>query len=321
MHGFSPGYSTNCSGTPAQASPYMYPTAWKATTLIQSIPNGSNTPNSTQHGMEMFRFDLNWHRTDTFLGPLTITSLHRGSRLVFISSSHDKILKCSWTNLSMVGVNRPDWFLDDRGGGVIDDQYLGKEHVYYQGQPRLVRKWRKNGIANQVFTVSVDEYNETHYPLIINIPGEGGVMDILKTWSNHEPLDLDDLAPFLLDETYEGQGGSCPFSHSSRPGSDPSHSVPSALDLDPNAFRTVIWTGSPYASNSTPTPAPPSPSPPPGSYQCTTCEHVYDAARDGLGVPFEELPDTWTCPVCGAPKSAYNKTVGGLWVHVEPLTE
>ena len=33
------------------------------------------------------------------------------------------------------------------------------------------------------------------------------------------------------------------------------------------------------------------------TYTCTVCGHVYNAANDGAGVPFEKLPDSWTCPV------------------------
>ena len=44
------------------------------------------------------------------------------------------------------------------------------------------------------------------------------------------------------------------------------------------------------------------------AYTCSVCGHSYNAATDGGGVPFEKLPDTWTCPVCGAPKSSYKPT-------------
>lgn len=40
-------------------------------------------------------------------------------------------------------------------------------------------------------------------------------------------------------------------------------------------------------------------------YKCSVCSHIYDAAEDGNGAAFEDLPDTWKCPVCGAPKAAY----------------
>jgi len=42
---------------------------------------------------------------------------------------------------------------------------------------------------------------------------------------------------------------------------------------------------------------------------CSVCAHVYNAEQDGAGVVFEELPKDWICPVCGQPKSAYNKQV------------
>ena len=48
-------------------------------------------------------------------------------------------------------------------------------------------------------------------------------------------------------------------------------------------------------------------------YECTVCGYVYDPELgdpDGdikPGTPFEELPDTWTCPVCGAAKSEFER--------------
>jgi rubredoxin len=48
-------------------------------------------------------------------------------------------------------------------------------------------------------------------------------------------------------------------------------------------------------------------------YECTVCGYIYDPAvgdPDGSilpGTPFESLPDTWVCPVCGAAKSEFKK--------------
>lgn len=39
-----------------------------------------------------------------------------------------------------------------------------------------------------------------------------------------------------------------------------------------------------------------------GRYVCKICGYVYDG-----DVPFEQLPEDWTCPVCGAPKSQFVK--------------
>ena len=37
-------------------------------------------------------------------------------------------------------------------------------------------------------------------------------------------------------------------------------------------------------------------------YVCKLCGYVYDGET-----PFEQLPDDWRCPVCGAPKSQFEK--------------
>lgn len=44
-------------------------------------------------------------------------------------------------------------------------------------------------------------------------------------------------------------------------------------------------------------------------YQCKVCGHKYDSQEDGGGVAFEDLADDWVCPLCGAPKSAYEPMV------------
>ena len=47
-------------------------------------------------------------------------------------------------------------------------------------------------------------------------------------------------------------------------------------------------------------------------YTCNICGYVYDPAVGdpgndiAAGTPFEKLPDSWTCPVCGASKSDFS---------------
>ncbi|MBD1912444.1 MULTISPECIES: rubredoxin [unclassified Leptolyngbya] len=47
-------------------------------------------------------------------------------------------------------------------------------------------------------------------------------------------------------------------------------------------------------------------------YECTACGYVYEPAKGdslskvAVGVPFEELADTWRCPVCGARKNRFS---------------
>jgi rubredoxin len=48
-------------------------------------------------------------------------------------------------------------------------------------------------------------------------------------------------------------------------------------------------------------------------YKCTICEYVYDPEKGDLdsgikpGTSFEELPDDWVYPICGANKSVFEK--------------
>ncbi len=46
-------------------------------------------------------------------------------------------------------------------------------------------------------------------------------------------------------------------------------------------------------------------------YKCSVCGYVYDPMQgdpdNGIpaGTAFENLPDTWNCPVCGATKDMF----------------
>ncbi len=48
-------------------------------------------------------------------------------------------------------------------------------------------------------------------------------------------------------------------------------------------------------------------------YRCTVCGYIYDPEKgdpdSGIkaGTPFEELPDDWVCPICGATKDQFVK--------------
>jgi len=49
------------------------------------------------------------------------------------------------------------------------------------------------------------------------------------------------------------------------------------------------------------------------SYRCVVCGYVYDPEKGdpeaGIepGTKFEELPDDWVCPLCGATKDQFEK--------------
>ena len=46
-------------------------------------------------------------------------------------------------------------------------------------------------------------------------------------------------------------------------------------------------------------------------YRCTACGYIYDPVKGdseggiSAGTHFEELPDDWTCPVCGVSKDQF----------------
>ncbi len=48
-------------------------------------------------------------------------------------------------------------------------------------------------------------------------------------------------------------------------------------------------------------------------WECTVCGYIYDPEKgDGIsgidpGTPFEDLPEDWVCPACGANKEAFEK--------------
>ncbi len=48
-------------------------------------------------------------------------------------------------------------------------------------------------------------------------------------------------------------------------------------------------------------------------YVCTICGYVYDEAQgipeDGIapGTKWEDIPEDWACPICGAEKSMFTQ--------------
>ena len=47
-------------------------------------------------------------------------------------------------------------------------------------------------------------------------------------------------------------------------------------------------------------------------YECNVCGYVYDSAKgdpdNGIapGTPFEQIPNDWTCPLCGVDKENFS---------------
>lgn len=217
--GYASGYFSNCPGTPAESSPYQWPTAWTADVDSQSMSFGSDAVVYHSIGSVYYRLDKNWKRADTAYtrgiqrglgqGPCEpenmiqddpgaagipacrrdsdqrLTMLHRGSKMYFITwkngtaANDDNVTNiedCGWLDLQVVGNVRPDWYMDNVGADT-DVQYLGDQHVYHEGIPRLVKQWRKKDFASQYFTMSMlantDVSDDIHWPIVLNVPGEG----------------------------------------------------------------------------------------------------------------------------------------------------
>eukprot|EP00746_Dinoflagellata_sp_MGD_P167188 gnl/MRDRNA2_/MRDRNA2_97619_c0_seq1.p1 gnl/MRDRNA2_/MRDRNA2_97619_c0~~gnl/MRDRNA2_/MRDRNA2_97619_c0_seq1.p1 ORF type:complete len:718 (+),score=165.77 gnl/MRDRNA2_/MRDRNA2_97619_c0_seq1:111-2264(+) len=279
MGGYSPGYKVDCAGAPAEQSPWMWPLKWSAHVHSRTYKFGSDVPQYEGKSQVWYMLNKNWKRMDSYESNGTLraigqapcenntmveddgmtcnrgahvnmTVLHRQNKMYFIEYSDDfkTITKCSWMDLMMIGNIRPDWFMDDRGDST-DVQYIGNEHVYHRGVPRLVKKWRKMDFANQYFTMSMQAIpgeDKVHWPLILNVPGEGFGDDQLQDYTHHKLLTDADEALFLIDEAYVANGGACPKIESDMSG-PPTHleHVPSNLEREKVSWRKVLWTGSP----------------------------------------------------------------------------
>ena len=54
-------------------------------------------------------------------------------------------------------------------------------------------------------------------------------------------------------------------------------------------------------------------------YRCIICGYIYDEAKEKI--KFEDLPDDWTCPLCGSPKSAFEEVIESPQKEEESIEE
>ena len=60
-------------------------------------------------------------------------------------------------------------------------------------------------------------------------------------------------------------------------------------------------------------------------YQCRACPYIYDPAigdpTQGIkpGTSFEDLPDDWKCPCCGASKKMFRPLAGPDSAAAQPV--
>ena len=283
---FSTGYQSDCPGTPAEGSPYQWPLMWSAHVKNQAVAFQSDEIIFEQVGKVWYRLDKNWKRFDTFysrgvqravgqnpctpentvsIDPVIAcrrdtdirnTMLHRNNAMYFIywkeGTTGDDVANidsCVWIDLRIVGNVRPDWYMDARGA-ITDVQYLGDQHLYYEGVPKLVKQWRKKDFANQYFVMSMlanTGDDGIHWPLILDVPGEGFGDDFLQKFTNHSLLTEQDEDMFFLDQALEAAGGTCPqiFQRGDRNATRGKTHIPSNLEVDPNSWCSREYTFSP----------------------------------------------------------------------------
>lgn len=69
-----------------------------------------------------------------------------------------------------------------------------------------------------------------------------------------------------------------------------------------DAFRPLAGPGSVHAENAVKPGQPAAAAKKAKQYKCKLCGYVYDG-----DTPFEELPDSYECPICGAAKSYFKE--------------
>lgn len=206
--GRSPGYDNNCPGTPAAGSKFQWPLRWTAISNTTSLPadpfdkNGNKKEVWHAHGRVYYDLSKNWKRQEwthregrqffdsTPLEAVRSVMVHRGRDMVFVNYFKNNTKSCQKLDLSIIGNMRPDWFLDGRGQG-SSSQYLGNQHINYLGKPTLVKQWRKKDFAAMYFVMSMagePDKDGIHWPLILDLPGEGFGEDALNTFYDHKLL-------------------------------------------------------------------------------------------------------------------------------------
>jgi hypothetical protein len=107
--------------------------------------------------------------------------------------------------------------------------------------------------ANQYFVMSIlgnPKEDGIHWPMILNVPGEGFGDDFLQIYTNQSLLTDDDDYLFLLDEALTAIGGSCPELQGfgdgeGGPPTDIDVHIPSNLEVEPNSWFSNVYTFSP----------------------------------------------------------------------------
>jgi len=273
QHAQARGYPSNCDDAPAKNSKYQLPSRWKASHHSISLPFDDNREDTyyTTTGTVYYDFSKNYKRADTFettgnvpfgfngpaddwTGRKSSTMLHRGDKMFFINYMKDGTATCTYLDM-IVGNIRPDWYMDNRGAAT-SVQFLGNQHIYPMNssgaRPTLVKQWRKKDFADMYFVMSVanePDKDGVHWPIQMNVPGEGFGPDGLQSYWNHEQFGEEEVdAIFFVDRDLdckphsygemEGEGGGGPPDMGEK-------EIPSKLNVDEAGWFELEYTASP----------------------------------------------------------------------------
>ena len=93
--------------------------------------------------------------------------------------------------------------------------------------------------------LAIPKEDGIHWPIILNVPGEGFGDDFLQKYTNHSLLTDDDDDLFLLDEALEKIGRTCVKMESSGSMGPPTGEVehiPSNLEVEEHAWFSNVYT-------------------------------------------------------------------------------
>lgn len=265
QHALSPGYKTNCPDAPGKNSPYQWPLQWKTIDEYHSLPHKSTGKKPFSFKSTVY-YDLkrNWKRMDTVnqTGPLPNTAewmsswketvkntmIHRQDKMWFIDTFSNGTSRCIVLDLGIVGNVRPDWYMDNRGAAT-STQYLGNQHVVYNGKPTLVKQWRKKDFADMYFVMSVlaePGVDGVHWPIMRNDPGEGFGDDALHIYTDQKLLTDADQELFFIDKNHK-----CEEMKSGTDGPPTDmfgEQIPSNLNVNDAGWFELEYTASPGTS-------------------------------------------------------------------------
>jgi len=263
----------------------MCPTMTKRNLLGSSMAQNMSTPNVGGETM--------CHQIGTFLGGL-ITKESVNIRLQYTIPA----IRC-WPCKIKYAVSAK----------IEDNQYIsvgfkGMGYRFYEG---MIPSYKPSGVDRpNYFGMKTDEIDETRTGSVIatayTAHTQGGCVREMKA-ENYIGTPHDVAGnPHLFNPSVERKNGRTimRFEVEQHAGREPLE-VQKFFRMEQQSQRMMWAIGNVQAPSPSPSPSPS----PAGKFECSICQHIYDPDADGQGMAFEDLPDSFVCPVCGQPKNVF----------------